>query len=76
MIDPYDREFTLTRDWAGGLTLARTADGADVYFQPGDDSNEIDRHFDRLVGDCGYSGQAALAILWGDYGCLATTAEA
>ena len=72
MTDPYNREFTFGHDWAGGLTLTRTADGASVYFQPGDDAREVDNRFDRLVGDCGYSGDAALAILWNDYGHLAT----
>jgi hypothetical protein len=72
MSDPYDRAFTFTRDWAGGMTLARTSDGAGVYFQPGDDARAADDRFDYLVGECGYSGQTALAMLWNDYGHLAT----
>jgi hypothetical protein len=54
------------------MTLARTSDGAGVYFQPGDDARAADDRFDYLVGECGYSGQTALAMLWNDYGHLAT----
>ena len=71
MNDPYNRAFTFTRDWAGGMTLAQTASGLSVYFQPGDDSAEVDKRFDYLVGECGYGGQTALAMLWDDYGQLA-----
>ena len=69
--DPYGRDFTFTHDWTGGLTLAETATGLSVYFQPGDDANQVDARFDRLVGICGYSGQGALAELWRDYSHLA-----
>ena len=65
--DPYNRAFTFTHDWAGGLTLAHTASGLSVYFQPGDDCAEADKRFDYLVGECGYDGQTALAMLWSDY---------
>lgn len=71
MTDPYNREFTFTHDWAGGVTLANTVTRQDVYFQPGDDAGDIDARYDRLVGDCGYDGQSALAILWGDYADIA-----
>jgi hypothetical protein len=70
--DPYNRAYTFGHDWAGGVTLAETATGLSVYFQAGDDANHINDYFDRLVGDCGYSGQGALAMLWGDYGHLAS----
>lgn len=71
MNDPYNRAFTFTHDWVGGATLAQTATGLNVYFQPGDDVATVDALFDRLVGDCGYSGQTALSMLWDDYGHLA-----
>lgn len=66
-----ERAFTFGHDWAGGVTLTETATGRSVYFQPGDDAAEIDRRFDVLVGDCGYSGQGALVLLWADYSELA-----
>jgi hypothetical protein len=74
MTDPYDRAFTFTRDWAGGMTLAQTETGLSVYFQPGDDVATDDALFDCLVGDCGYSGQTALAMIWSDYDHLAEVA--
>jgi hypothetical protein len=72
MTDPYNRAFTFTHDWAGGATLAHTSSGLSVYFQPGDDVATADARFDRLVGECGYSGQTALAMLWSDYEHVAT----
>jgi len=58
---------TMAHDWTGGITLANMETGQDVYFQPGDDANEVDSRFDSLVGNCGYSGQCALQIMWHDY---------
>jgi hypothetical protein len=46
----------------------------DVYFQPGDDARQVNDRFDYLVGECGYSGQTALAMLWSDYGHVAESA--
>lgn len=65
------RAFTFGHDWAGGATLTETSTGLCVYFQPGDAVAEIDWRFDDLVRDCGYSGAAALALLWADYGHVA-----
>ena len=59
----YDRAFTFTRDWNGTLTLARTSDGARLCFR-GADADAIDAKFDRLVGECAYTGQTALAMIW------------
>ena len=67
MSDKYGRAFTFTHDWTGGATLVETATGLSVYFQPGDDVAVVDNHFDRLVGECGYDGQSALAIIWEEY---------
>lgn len=74
--DPYGRAYTFTQDWAGGATLAETATGLDIYFQPGDDSRQINNRFDYLVGECGYSGQGALAMLWSEYSCAARSVVA
>lgn len=62
---------TLGHDWAGGATLAHAPSGKSVYFQPGDEAAAIDARFDRLVGECGYSGQSALALIWDDYRVVA-----
>lgn len=35
---PMSAEYDLTEDAMGGATLTRLSDGADVYFQPGDDA--------------------------------------
>lgn len=67
MSDKYGRAFTFTHDWDGGATLAETATGLSVYFQPGDDVAAADGQFDRLVGICGYDGQTALRMMWSDY---------
>jgi hypothetical protein len=67
MNDPYGRKHTFTHDWFGGIVLADTTTGWTVYFQPGDDATKVDDYFDRLVGECGYDGQSALAIIWEEY---------
>lgn len=72
--DPYNRAYTFGHDWAGGVTLAETATGLDVYFQPGDDARQVNDRYDYLVGECGYSGQTALAMLWSDYSDVASGA--
>ena len=64
--DPYNRAFTFTHDWNGALTLARTSDGARLCFQRGAEADAVDDRFDYLVGECGYDGQTALAMIWND----------
>ena len=71
---PDNRPFTFGHDWAGGATLTETATGLSVYFQPGDGVAQVDDQFERLVGHCGYSGAAALAIIWSDYSDIARQA--
>ena len=40
----YDSErYQITRDRTDGLTLRRNADGASVYFRPGDEAAAIER---------------------------------
>lgn len=42
--------FNVRRDVAGGLLLTRCADGADTYFQPGDDANTFEDVCEAIDG--------------------------